>query len=334
MVEVQSSMDVLLGLSRAERISEVLPLVTAHPAVALAEPWHFEETVMGVPSGQEVKVTILAGPADTQLYTPEIADGRWFAPGVAGEIVLNNNWARVEGVAIGDTVTLLLEGEETTWTVVGFNQDKRAEETGVYLDLAVLDQALRRTDRTLSLQVRYVDQDPARQAALTQELVAFLEAHGIEVYSSLLIGTIKARIFELFGVLVTFLLAMSILIALVGGLGLMGMMSINVLERSKEIGVMRAVGAGTAAILQVFWGESMVVALTSFGLAVLASVPLARGLTVLVGLSFLDRPLDFAYAAAGIGWWLVVVAVIGTLASILPARAAARMSVRESLSYE
>ena len=334
MVEVQSRMDVLLGLGKAERISEVLPLAAAHPAVARVEAWHFEETTMATPSGQQVKVTLFAGPSDTQLYTPEIVEGRWYVPGAGNEIVLNRNWAKTEGVTVGDTVTLTLDGEETAWRVVGFNQDKRAEETGVYLDLGALDRTLQRTDRTLSLQVQFVDQDPAQQLAQTQALVAYLEAHGVEVFSSLAITTMKERIFELFGVLVTFLLAMALLIALVGGLALMGMMSINVLERSKEIGVMRAVGADTHAILQIFWGESMVVTLVSFVLAVAASVPLARLLTTIVGVSFLDRPLDFTYAFGGIGGWLAIVLVIGTLASILPARNAANLSVRESLSYE
>ncbi|MEI2776488.1 MAG: ABC transporter permease [Tetrasphaera sp.] len=147
---------------------------------------------------------------------------------------------------LGDTVTLRLDGEAIAWTVVGFNQDKRAEETGVYVDLGDLDRALHRFDHTQSLQVRFVNQEPAQQLAQTQALVAYLDARGVDVFSTLAIATIKERIFELFGVLVTFLLAMAILIALVGGLGLMGMMSINVLERSKEIGVMRAIGRGHA----------------------------------------------------------------------------------------
>ncbi|MEI2776487.1 MAG: hypothetical protein V9G19_11070 [Tetrasphaera sp.] len=62
----------------------------------------------------------------------------------------------------------------------------------------------------------------------------------------------------------------------------------------------------------------MVVTLVSFVLAVAASFPLARLLTTLIGRSFLDRPLDFAYATNGIGYWLVIVLLIGTLASILP----------------
>ena len=334
MVEVQNSMDVLLALGKEERISEVLPLVAAHPAVARVEAWHFEETTMGAPSGQEVEVTVFAGPAGTQLYTPEIVEGRWYIPGNGNEIVLNHSWAKSAGAAVGDRVTLVFDGEETAWTVVGFNQDKRNEETGVYLDLGALDRTLQRTDRTLSLQVQFIDQYPAHQFALTQDLIAELDAHGIAVFSSLAITTIKDRIFELFGVLVTFLLVMAILIALVGGLGLMGMMSINVLERSKEIGVMRAIGADTQAILQIFWGESMVVTLVSFVLAVGASVPLSHLLTTIIGLSFLDRPLDFTYAFSSIGYWLVIVLMIGTLASILPARNAANLSVRESLSYE
>jgi len=334
MVEVQSSMDVLLVLGKEERISEVLPLIAAHPAVAHVEAWHFAETTMRAPSRQEVKVTVFAGPANTQLYTPEVVGGRWYIPGNGNEIVLNRSWAKSTGVAVGDSVTLVLDGEETVWTVVGFNQDKRAEETGVYLDLGALDRTFQRTDRTPSLQVQFVDQKPTHQLALAQALVAYLDEHGIAVFSSLAITTIKERIFELFGVLVSFLLVMSILIALVGGLALLGMMSINVLEWSKEIGVMRAIGADTRAILQIFWGESMVVTLVSFVLATGASVPLSYLLTTIIGLSFLDRPLDFTYAFSSIGYWLVIVLMIGTLASIPPARNAANLSVRQSLSYE
>ena len=139
---------------------------------------------------------------------------------------------------------------------------------------------------------------------------------------------------NLYHILVVFLLVMSLLTAIVGGIGLMGMMSINVLERSKESGVMRAIGAGNRDIVQIFWGESMVISLASFGLAVLASVPLSRAMARAVGMAFIQSPLDFAYAYSGIADWFVIVLVVGTLASIAPALNAANLSVRTSLAYE
>ena len=120
----------------------------------------------------------------------------------------------------------------------------------------------------------------------------------------------------------------------VGGIGLMGMMSINVLERSKEIGVMRAIGAGNRAIVRIFWGESMVISLISFMGAIIASVPLSRAMARAVGMAFIHSPLDFTYAYNGILDWFVIVLVVGTSASIAPALNAANLSVWQSLSYE
>jgi len=57
-------------------------------------------------------------------------------------------------------------------------------------------------------------------------------------------------------------------------------------------------------------------------------------MTRAVGMAFIDTPLSFTYAAPGIACWLVLVLLIGSLASIAPALNAANLSVRESLSYE
>ena len=334
MIEDQSQMDLLIGLENETRIHRVVPLIASYPGVAQVEAWHFEQVVMQTPSGQEVDVRIFAGPADTALYTPELTAGRWFVAGQGNEIVVNHKWAVEEHIDVGDTVLLDIADKETAWTVVGVNLDMRSESTGVYLALEDLDRILHRTDRTVTLQVEYIDQDPAHQPALSNELVAALEQQGISVYSTISVAQLKERVHELYRVLISFLLVMSALIALVGGLALMGMMSINVLERRKEIGVMRAVGAENRAIVQIFWGESMVVALSSFVVAVVVSIPLGLVLSHIVGVSFMDRSLDFTYAFQGIVYWLGIVVMIGTLASIVPALNAAKLSVRESLSYE
>ena len=97
---------------------------------------------------------------------------------------------------------------------------------------------------------------------------------------------------------------------------------------------MRAVGADTRAILKVFWGESMVITLMSFVVAVVLSIPLSLAMSRAVGMAFIQTPLDFQYALHGIGYWFVIVVIVGTLASIAPALNAANLSVRQSLSYE
>src|SRR5207244_11465687 len=79
-----------------------------------------------------------------------------------------------------------------------------------------------------------------------------------------------------FGIIVSFLLTMAILLAVVGCLGLMGTLSRNVLERSREIGVLRAIGAGDGAVTQLVLVEALVVAALGWLLALPLSLPIAR----------------------------------------------------------
>jgi putative ABC transport system permease protein len=336
LLEGQHGMDALLSFKGTQRVSQIVPIVASHTDVIHAEAWHFGGGVMKLPSGQERQATIFAGPINTRFYQPELESGRWLAPDDSNAAVVNRKWADEEGLRLGDVITLDLGGgaPQTEWVVVGFNRDLVRRQTGVFLSLESLDRVLKRSDRTVTLQVQYAAHDLAYQRRVSDELADLLAGHGIEVFSTLTMGQIRSQVVSLYRILVVFLLVMSALTALVGGLGLMGMMSINVLERRKEIGVMRAIGAEARAIIQVFWGESLLITLASFPLAVALSAPMSRIMARAVGLAFINTPLDFAYATAGIAYWLALLLLIGTAASVAPALSAANLRVRESLSYE
>ncbi len=336
MLEGQYGMDALFAFKREQPISYVVPLVESQREVAHAEAWYFNQATMKLSSGQEVQVVVQAGPDNSQFYKPRMRAGRWLNANDANAIVVNRKWAEEEGVKLGDRVRLDLGAEyaESEWLVVGVNQDLVQKQTAVFVPFDALDRVLQRGDKTVTLEVEYKTHDAVSQQRITREVTTLLKQKGIDVFSTQILGEIKAQVTSLYRVLVVFLLVMAFLTALVGGIGLMGMMSINVLERGKEIGVMRAIGAGDRDIVQIFWGESMVIALVSFALAVVASVPLSIAMARAVGRAFIQTPLDFAYAFEGIAYWLMIVVVVGTLASIAPALNAAGMSVRQSLSYE
>jgi putative ABC transport system permease protein len=336
MLDGQYGMDALIAFNKQQRASKVIEIARAHPEVKFAEQWYFNQATMKLASGQQVQVLVQAGPDNTKLYTPRITQGRWLRADDTNTIVVNRKWAEQEGVKLGDVVSLDLGAEYpiSDWTVVGINQDLVQKQTAVFVSLDELDRVMRRTDRTYTIEIQFANHDPAAQKRIANEIVRVFANDGVDVFSTQILGDIKRQVTSLYQILVAFLLVMSLLIALVGGIGLMGMMSINVLERSKEIGVMRAVGADTAAIIQIFWGESIVITLISFALAVILSVPLSIGMSRAVGMAFIQTPLDFAYAWHGIADWFIIVVIVGTLASILPALNAARLSVRASLSYE
>ena len=130
------------------------------------------------------------------------------------------------------------------------------------------------------------------------------------------------------------MLAMAILAAIVGSVGLMSTMSINVVERAREVGVIRAIGASSLAVLGIFVSEGVLVGIISWLLVVPFSYPLARLFSNLIGYSLLEVPLDFSYPMSAVLSWLVIMIVLSALASLWPALRATKVSVREALAYE
>ena len=97
---------------------------------------------------------------------------------------------------------------------------------------------------------------------------------------------------------------------------------------------MRAIGASSMAIAKVFVVEALCIGVLSWLLGVMLALPIAALLSYQVGVMFLQSPLEFSFSFLGVGIWLVLSALLAATASLLPARKAAKLSVREVLGYE
>jgi putative ABC transport system permease protein len=176
--------------------------------------------------------------------------------------------------------------------------------------------------------------DAGHQSEMKQVLEERLSAAGLSLRHVETNAKIRAQVENLTRPLLLMLVAMAGLFALVGGLSLTGTMGLNVLERTQEIGILRAVGATSRIVVQVVILEGVFVGLVSWVLASLLALPVSKLMSAIVGVNFIKVPLDFAFAPSGIGLWLVVALVVSVVASYLPARNALRTSVREALAYE
>jgi len=127
---------------------------------------------------------------------------------------------------------------------------------------------------------------------------------------------------------------MTILLATVGGLGLMGTMSLNVMERVREIGVMRAFGASSRKISRIVIIEGLLIGLMSWILAIGLSLPISIVLARAIGEAFMDYPMSATTSPGGIFAWALIVVIISTLASLFPALRAVRLTVTQVLAYE
>ena len=121
---------------------------------------------------------------------------------------------------------------------------------------------------------------------------------------------------------------------LVGGIGIMNIMYVSVTERTREIGVMRSIGAADRSIISIVIVEGVTVGLISMLFGGILAIPITQVLDYVVGMAFIESPVRFIYSLEGVIWWLVLILVLSVVASILPARNAVRLTIRDVLAYE
>lgn len=326
--------DVLLGFDRPYRVGRLVEIAETVPGVAKAEVWNYREISLALGGGEEREAYLWGVPPDSALFSPRIVSGRGFLPGDGRALLLNSKIAAEEGIQVGDTVRLTLEGRESDWTVVGLVLSINNDQRDNFAPFDAMTRAMGSAGRGSIVMVATTKHDLASQTRVGLDLRAAYKARRMEPTFVQSAGEVRASGRAQFNILTYLMLAMALLAALVGSMGLMGTMSINVVERSREIGVMRAIGATSVAIVTLFVSEGMVLGALSWLLALPLSYPGARLFSNVVGSTLMRFPLDFRYSVVGVLLWLTIVLVLSALASLWPALRAARISVREALAYE
>jgi putative ABC transport system permease protein len=131
-----------------------------------------------------------------------------------------------------------------------------------------------------------------------------------------------------------FLIVMSAIIGGVGGLGLMTTMSLNVQERRREMGVMRALGATPRIVCLMIVAEGLAIGVLSWTIAALLAWPVSKGIGNLLVKVLFRGGLDFSFEPVGLVIWMILSILLSGGASFLPAWKASRVTVREALAYE
>ncbi|MBI4673655.1 MAG: FtsX-like permease family protein [Chloroflexi bacterium] len=275
----------------------------------------------------------------SNFFSERIVQGRWLLPDDTERVaVLNYDTAKKNNIRVGEMLTLDLGPfGKREWRVVGlyqliFNNGGFAADS-IYVPLNALADATKQYDRATMLYVQTAAHDETYVEGVRTQLKALSNERNINLFYLLTEIELRDTGEGQFNIVVSMLLSLAVIVAMVGGIGLMGALSISVVERTKEIGVLRAIGARTRTILGMFVMEGILQGVLSWCISVLLALLLSEPMSDILGRMIFNMPLDFLYNYGAMATWLGVVLVISIFASILPARNATRVSVRDSLAY-
>lgn len=225
----------------------------------------------------------------------------------------------------------------TTWEIIGVIEKRKAgffgeneEDRKVFLPFRTAQKAAPQRDAILHI----VQAKPAQINDAVQDIesilrqrrgVKFDEPNNFDVKTA---DKFIAQFDGIIGGVGLAAIAISCLGLLVGGIGVMNIMLVSVTERTKEIGIRKAIGATRGAIVLQFLLEAMT--LTFFGGIV--GVSLAVGTSYLVMLLIPSLPASIPAWAIILG--LTVSIAVGLIFGVLPARKASRLDPIECLRYE
>jgi len=323
----------------ASRIESALASVAG---IREFEVWRYNETSIAAEGRIDVMRSypdrvhgsfgLFGVPPRTRMIRFPVIAGRWLADGDIDAVVVTPRiFSQVPGAKIGDRILLSIAGKPTAWRLLGVVLEVGGQ--GAYVTTAGYARAAGSAGVGNDIRLAAAGQSAEERARVVRAAERALDEAGIGVGRSMPLDRLHVAMTGHVEVPVAMMVAASALLALIGGIGLASMMTVNVLERTRELAVMKALGAVPAVILKVIVGEGVLIAAMSWVLALLLSLPLTRAVGSLGGKMF-GAPLPFTVSILAAAVWLGLVLAIAIAACAGPALRAARLVVREALAYE
>ncbi|MEM9302867.1 MAG: FtsX-like permease family protein [Pseudomonadota bacterium] len=325
-----------LTVRLAERMTPAeLAWIEGFPWAEPVELWDAGAAeLLETPVHGSARFGLVAVPADTRAFVPKLTAGTWPGAGDTVGVVASHRFtSHYPGLAVGDRFEAEVAGQQVTFELRGFL--KLFGAAALYMDAEGFRE-ITGADGVAG-RMLYVTRKPEAELGLF-EMQGLLESHfelaGIGV-SGVMMSQMATRIIRNHLLVIEVMLGVvAFLMLLVSALGLATGISASVVERTRELGVLRAIGARPGAVYRIVGAEAVFVGLCAWLVAVLLATPVSRRLNDWFGTGVVEYPFDYATSLLGIILSLAVVVVLSLLAAAGPVRAINRQVVREAVAYE
>ena len=335
--------DVEIRLGEPTSSRELTAIIEKVPSVSRVETWNIITT--SIQNAGEINVTrtypdqghgslgLTAIPPSTSvLIPPQITEGRWLNREDTDAVVLPPSIRQtMPDVKVGDSVQLSVEDQPTTWRVIGITGGMGGSCPCV--TQKGFERASGRQDQANVVRIITDQHDEEARVAIGQVAAQALIDAGLKPLEPRSIDAVVESTEGHSVILVGVILLIASTIGIVGLIGLGSTMSTNVIERTREFGVMKAIGASGSTIQRLVVFEGIFIAAVSCVVAAIPSIALTWAMGAGLGNLFLSTPIPLEVSTQGIAIWILVVIVGAALATLAPASQAARLTVREALAY-
>jgi len=323
--------DVLVGFEEPIDASRVA-WMSAFPIVERAETWRIERASIISPNeAQEDNFRLFRVPDDSDVMNPKLLSGHWLRDGLADGIVINLRLqqARPELVP-GAPVLLAVNGQELAATIIGVI--KEFGPASLYIrDTNYRVQLNDQDQRVNAGFVRLKEPTEKNLAALTTLLESHFELVQVRI-RGLQSGKIASRVIRghLDSIIAT-LLVLALLVLSVSVLGMTSAVSTNIVERGRELAILRSIGGTPAAIRRILSSEAVTIAIIGWVCGLLLAATISSTVSDFFGQALVEYPFDFRFSPLGVASSFALAVLLAVLASIAPAHVASRQSVRVAL---
>jgi len=269
------------------------------------------------------------------LFRYRLAEGRWFDAeedrNGARVAVIERNIAQIAGIDVGDTVTLRAATGAVRFRIIGVATNQQEDGTALYVPLSTARAILDRPAAASAYWIRTKSGDTEAVDRATSLLEDRLAAQGYEVTSEIRYVAERDEV-AANSTLTTTIAVLGFLIVAMSMVGLANAITTNVLERTREIGILRSIGARARDLRRIFTTEGVVLALAGWMLGIPLGYLLTR-LIVLLVWEVVDVRLPVVFPPGNVVIALVGTTVLALLVLVLPVRRAVHFRPGDALRY-
>jgi putative ABC transport system permease protein len=326
--------DIEVAVTEPTSLAHATEVLAADPEVTGVEGWwHTDAFLLRADGTENDDLSLTAAPTGSSAITPTLLEGRWYDASDTHPIVINANLAEAEpDLTVGGEVVLEVDGHRQAWRIVGIATTTTVGPVA-YVPASALADALERpgTANVFAVQLT-VDAD---HAAAAERLGAGARQAGLRVGQLQTNAQLREGFEGIVTIAIALLLFIGAILGVVAIIGVAGTMTLGVFEQTRQIGVLRTLGATTWAMRRLLLLQGVTVA----GVGGLIGIVLALPVAWMLGNAMEATVISPAQLPTGFSWlavaiWLPLSVAIGALGATQPARIAARLTVRDTLAYE